>query len=322
MKRIWITGIALALCAISPAMTAATEFPTQPIKLVLGYAAGGSADIVARVFAQNMAKEFGQSVIVENRGGASGTIGAQAVANARPDGYTLHFVASPTVTLTPAVQKTSFNPLKDFTPIAPIVDYVSVLTVNASSPYKTLADIIEQARANPGSVTFGSSGVGSASHLAGELLADKAGVKFTHVPYKGNAPALTDLMAQRITFVFDLTTTAISNVESGKLRALAVTSAARNPMFPDVPTMVESGFKDFEYSAWFGLLGPAGLPDPIVKKIADATRKIVTEKEFQKRMTNSGYLMTSGSPQELLERMAREGKMFSDLVQRINLRQE
>lgn len=314
---------AIIVLAAMPALTFGAEsYPTQPIKLVLGYAAGGSADVVARLFGQRLSDELGETVVVENRGGASGTIGAQAVINAKPDGYTLHFVASPTVTLTPAVQKVSFDPLKDFTPIAPIVDYVSVLTVDEESNFKSLDDIIDAAKKNPGSITFGSSGVGSASHLAGEMLAEKAGVTFTHVPYKGNAPAITDLMAGRISFVFDLTTTAQANVNSGKLRALAVTSAERNPIFPEVPTMVESGFEDFAYSAWFGLLGPANMPDSIVQKISDTTEKIVRDPEFSERMKKSGYLLSYSTPKELGQRIQRESEMFTSLVNRLNIRQE
>ncbi|OWT60195.1 Bug family tripartite tricarboxylate transporter substrate binding protein [Candidimonas nitroreducens] len=307
------------LCSIPALAQGASDFPSQAVKLIVGYAAGGSADVVARIFAQELSKELGQTVVVENRGGASGVVGAQAVIGAAPDGHILYFVASPTVTLTPAIQRVSFDPLSDFTPIAALVNYVSVLMVNAESPYKTVGDIVEYAKKNPGSVTFGSSGVGSASHIAGEMLAEMAGVQFTHVPYKGNAPALTDLMAGRLTFVFDLTTTAMSNVQSGKLRALAVTSSERNPSFPEVPTMVEAGFKDFTYAAWFGLLGPANMPISMVNKLAEATRKIANKKSFKDRMIQSGYIMTDETTDGLRERMRQEGQMFKDLVARIHL---
>lgn len=315
--RILALGASFMMPALAPAADA--DFPSRPIKLVLGYAPGGSADIVAREFASLLSKELKQNVIVENYGGASGTIGAQMVANAAPDGYTLHFVASPTVTLTPALQKTPFDPLKDFTPIASIVDYVSVLMVNANSSNRSVNDLVERARTNPGAVTFGSSGVGSASHLAGEMLGESANVKLTHVPYKGNAPALTDLQAGLIDFVFDLTTTALANVASGRLRPLAVSSPDRNPAFPELPTMMELGHKNFNYSSWFGLLGPARMSEDVVSKISGATRRVVDSKDFRERMMKSGYVITSDSPEKLRDRIAREGKMFGDIVGRIGI---
>jgi len=319
----FLKALALSLCAaplfFATATLATEQFPNQTIKLVLGYAPGGSADVVARIFANLLSKELSQNVIVENRGGASGTLAANLVLNSRPDGYTLNFVASPTVTLTPAVQKISFDPLRDFTPIASIVDYVSVLVVNSASPYNSVNDLIERARKDPGGVMYGSSGVGSASPLAGELLPEAADVRLTHVAYKGNAPATLDLFAGTIDFMFDLTTTAMANVEGGRLRALAVSSAQRNPMFPAVPTMIELGYKDFAYASWFGLLGPQGMSKEVVQRISDATRKIVESKDFSDRMIKSGYLMAYGTPQEVHDRMAREGRMFSDIAHRIGI---
>ncbi|NYT62521.1 tripartite tricarboxylate transporter substrate binding protein [Alcaligenaceae bacterium] len=323
MNQLLIKGLAGLVCSVSATTASyATDFPVQPIRLMVGYSPGGSVDIVARAFAQKLGTLLKQSVVVENRGGASGTIAAQAVVKAAPDGYTLYFVASPTVTITPAITKTPFDPAKDFSPIGTVVDYTNVLLVNSESPYKTVADLIAQAKANPGSITYGSAGVGASNHLSGELLADKANVKLTHVPYKGNAPALTDLMAGRISVVFDLNTTARNQVNGGKVRALAVTSAVRNPMFPDVPTMMESGYKDFEFTGWLGLLGPAGTPAPVVQKLALATQSIAQDKDFMEQMAASGYVMSSGTPAQLSARMKREGDMFRDLAERANLRQE
>ena len=323
MYRFLVRGLCVMLCAgAGSAPVAGADFPTQPIRLMVGYAPGGSVDIVARVYAQRLGTILGQSVVVENRGGASGTIAAQAVVKAAPDGYTLYFVASPTVTITPALQKTAYDPIKDFQAIASVATYTNVLLVNSGSPHKTVADVVKQAREQPGSVTYGSAGVGASNHLSGELLADKAGVKLTHVPYKGNAPAMTDLMAGRITLLFDLNTTAINQTKAGKVRALAVTSAERNPMFPDVPTMIESGYKDFEFNGWLGVLGPAGMSKLVVQTLATATQKILADPAFRAEMAASGYSILESTPDALLARMAREGKMFTDLAQRANLRQE
>lgn len=323
MYRFLVRGLCVMLCAgAGSAPAAGADFPTQPIRLMVGYAPGGSVDIVARGYAQRLGTILSQSVVVENRGGASGTIAAQAVVKAAPDGYTLYFVASPTVTITPALQKTAYDPIKDFQAIASVATYTNVLLVNSGSPHKTVADVVKQAREQPGSVTYGSAGVGASNHLSGELLADKAGVKLTHVPYKGNAPAMTDLMAGRITLLFDLNTTAINQTKAGKVRALAVTSAERNPMFPEVPTMIESGYKDFEFNGWLGVLGPAGMSKLVVQTLATATQKILADPAFRAEMAASGYSILESTPDALLARMAREGKMFTDLAQRANLRQE
>lgn len=323
MYRFLVGGLCAMLCAgAGSAPAVGADFPTRPITLLVGYSAGGSVDIVARVYAQRLGTILSQPVVVENRGGAGGAIAAQAVANAAPNGYTLYFVASPTVTLTPAMQKTAYDPIKDFQAIASVVSYTQVLLVNSGSPYKTVADVVKQAREQPGSVSYGSAGVGALNHLAGERLAVDAGVKLTHVPYKGNAPAMTDLIAGRISLLFDVNTTAVNQTKGGKARALAVISAERNPMFPEVPTMIESGYKDFEFDPWFGVLGPAGTSKLVVQMLATATQKILADPAFRAGMAASGYSILESTPDALLARMAREGKMYTDLVQRANLHQE
>lgn len=308
-------------CAAVPVAIAQSDYPNQPIRLLVGYSPGGSVDIVAREYAQRLSKLIGQSVVVENRGGASGTIAAQAVVNSRPDGYTLYFTASPTVTITPALQDTPFDPLKDFAPIASVVSYTNVLLVNAKSPYKDIQALVADAKADPGKLTYGSAGVGASNHLSGELLEDNAGIEMTHVPYKGNAPAQTDLIADRITILFDLNTTAKTLVESGRVKALAVTSGTRNPMFPDVPTMVESGYPDFIFDGWLGVLAPAAVPEAVVTAISAATEKILADEEFRQQMQASGYTVTATTPEGLHQRIAKEGEQFRDLAERNNLRQ-
>ena len=298
----------------------ASSFPVQSIRLLVGYSPGGSVDIVARSYAQRLSSLLGQNVVVENKAGASGVIAGQVVASAQPNGYTLYFVASPTVTITPAMQKTPFDPLKDFRTVGSVVNYTNVLLVSSDLPYKTVAQIVDAARAKPGEITFASSGVGSSNHLSGELLADKANVKLTHVPFKGNAPAMLDLMAGRITMLFDLNTTAAAQVKGGRVRALAVTSAKRNAMFPDVPTMMESGFKDFEFTGWLGILAPADTPQGVISTLAAANESILKDADFRAEMTASGYEIAPATPAELTERLKREGKVFENLVQRANLR--
>lgn len=297
------------------------SYPNQPISLLVGYAPGGSVDIVARAYAQRLGTLLGQSVVVDNRGGASGTIAAQAVVNARPNGYTLYFAASPTITITPAIQKVTFDPVKDFQPVAPVVSYTNVLLVNSQSPYQTLQDLIDDAKKNPGALTYGSAGVGASNHLSGEQLAEHAAVQLTHVPYKGNAPAMTDMLAGRITMLFDLNTTATNFVNSGHARALAVTSGKRNAMFPNTPTMSESGYPEFEFDGWLSVIGPAGMPANVVDTLYEATQKILGDPGFQAQMAASGYTLMHETPQQMSERIAREGEIFDALAERANLRQ-
>lgn len=322
--KTWYKQVAVAVCLSAIPLSSAiakNHYPDQPIRLLVGYSPGGSVDIVAREYAQHLGRLLGQSVVVENRGGASGTIAAQAVARSPADGYTLFFTASPTVTITPALQKTSFDPIKDFQSVASVVSYTNVLLINAQSPYQDIQALVSAAKSNPGKLTYGSAGVGASNHLSGELFEDNAHIELTHVPYKGNAPAQSDLVADRITMLFDLNTTAKSLVDSGRVRALAVTSGQRNPMFKDVPTMTEAGYPKFIFDGWLGILAPAGVPDDVVQALADATSKILANKQFRDQMQASGYTITESSPKELGERVAREGKQFEDLAERANLRQ-
>lgn len=317
-KVLFAIGVTCAPLSIALAQN---SYPSQPIRLMVGYSPGGSVDIVAREFAQHLGKLLKQSVVVENRGGASGTVAAQAVARSQPDGYTLYFVASPTVTITPAIQDTPFDPLKDFKAVSSVVSYTNVLLVNAQAPYKDIQALVADAKANPGKLTYGSAGVGASNHLSGELLEDNAGIQMTHVPYKGNAPAQSDLIANRITILFDLNTTAKSLVESGRLKALAVTSGTRNPMFQDVPTMVEAGYPNFIFDGWLGVIAPAGVSDEVVKTLSEATQKTLANDAFRERMQASGYTITESTPKQLHDRIAQEGEQFRDLAKRANLRQ-
>lgn len=321
MKRTilhWGAGVGATVCVIA---AAAAQYPTQPVRLIVGYSAGGSVDLVARDFAQRMSAALGQPVVVENRGGASGAVAAQFVANAKPDGYTLYFVASPTLTIVPAIQPVSFAPSRDFTPIGLVVDYFNVLLVNSESSYRTVQELIEDARRRPGELTYGSAGVGAANHVSGELLADGAGVKLTHVPYKGNAPAMLSLMAGQIAFAFDVNNTAMNHVRGGKLRPVAVTSTDRQASFPGVPTLRESGYPDADFTGWFGIVGPAGMQKDVVEALVAVTTEITQSADFRERMAESGYSLPDPryEPKELLDRTVREGAIFASLVERAGL---
>ena len=289
---------------------------TQPIKLIVGYAAGGPVDAAARLMAPVLSKELGQPVVVENRLGAGGAIGGDAVAKAKPDGLTMFFTASPTMTISPHVLKSMpFDPAKDLTAVAPLVSYTNVLVVNKDQPFKTVPELVAYAKANPGKVSYGSAGMGASNHLSGELFALRTGIQLNHIPYKGNAPAMTDVMGGQITMMFDIISTARNYITPGKVRALAVTSLDRNVSLPQVPSMREQGIADYDVSGWYGLYGPPKMSTVLVARFNEATRKIRASEELKKRLLEQGYDIWTGSPQVLADRAAKELALWGTVTQ-------
>ena len=245
-------------------------YPSRPIRVVVPFPPGGTVDIAGRVVAQDLSKALGVSVYVENKGGAGGAIGASEVAKAAPDGYTLLIVATHH-SINPGLQKNlPYNPIKDFTAIGRIITTPSVLVVGAGTPYKTLDDLVRQGKQKNNGLNFGSTGVGGVNHLTGELFKSMTGIEMTHIPYKGAAPAMSDLLGGQIPIMFDSPPTVVGQVKAGKIRALAVSSSTRSPMLPEVPTFQEAGIKGFEAMGWVGLVGPAKLPQEIQQKISAA----------------------------------------------------
>ncbi|MEN9773733.1 MAG: hypothetical protein RL322_803 [Pseudomonadota bacterium] len=288
------------------------------VRLVVGYAPGGPVDAAARRFAPHFSREIGLPVVVENRPGAGGAIGGDSVAKAPPNGLMLFYAASPTMTISPHVLKAMpFDPIKEMAPVAPIVSYANVLVANHQQPFKSVAELIAHARANPGTVTYGSAGLGASNHLSGELLALRTNTQMRHVPYRGNAPAMTDVIGGQISMMFDIIGSARNYVASGRVRALAVTSPQRNPSMPDVPTMREAGVPDLEVGGWFALFGPARLPAEMVARYNEATRKALANDELKARYTEQGYDLWVGSPQQLGERTARELALWAPVAKAI-----
>lgn len=287
----------------------------SPIRLLVGYAPGGPVDAAARLFAPALSRELGQSVVVENRPGAGGVLAGDLVAKAAPNGQVLFFGASPTMTISPHVLKSMpFDTLRDLAPIAPILSYANMLVVNKDQPFRNVAELTAYARANPGKVSYGSAGMGGSNHLSGELFAKRVGAQLTHVPYKGNAPAMTDVVGGQLTMMFDIVGTARNYVNSGRVRALAVTSRERNPSVPDVPTLRESGV-DFEVGGWYGLYGPPQLPAELVQRFNDATRRALAQEELRSKLVEQGYDLWVGSPQMLAERATRELSLWGSVTQ-------
>ncbi|MCP3020581.1 Bug family tripartite tricarboxylate transporter substrate binding protein [Cupriavidus basilensis] len=317
MKRWMMAGMLLAL-AQGAAM--ADNYPARPVKLIVGYAPGGPVDTAARIYADYLGRTLKQPVVVDNRAGASGAIAADLTAKATPDGYTLYFVASPTMTMTPLIQKSvNFNPTKDFTYIGLINDYTNVLLINKDFPAKDVTELVEYARKHPEGVSFGSAGVGASNHLSAELLAQMGGVKMLHVPYKGNSPAMADVIGGKVTFMFDITGTAIGHIQGGKVRALAVTSKTRNAALPTVPTMIESGMKNYDLTGWYALIGPQKLPADVVDKLVKAQKSIGDDPAFKQRMTQGGYDLNITGPKPLADRIQRELKLWAGVVKTANI---
>lgn len=285
------------------------------IKLIVGYAAGGPVDAAARVFAPVLSREIGQAVVVENRAGAGGAVAGQTVVKSSPNAGEIYFAASPTMTISPHVLKAmTFDPLKDMTPLAPILSYANVLVINQQQPFKTLPELVAFAKANPGLVAYGSAGMGASNHLSGELFARRAGISLNHVPYKGNAPAMTDVMGGQIQMMFDIVGGAKAHIDGGKVRPLAVTSKERNPALPQVPSMTELGVRDYDIGGWYGLFGPLGMSAEATQRIAAATNRALQDPDLRKRWIDQGYVMWIATPAELSERMQREHALWADIT--------
>lgn len=284
-----VTFAALFFPALLFAATnALAAYPDHPIKMVVPYSAGGAADVTARLIAQQLSTRLGQPVVVDNRPGASGSIGAAAVANAPADGYTLLLDATGFAVNPSLLPKLPYDAAKDFVPISLIMRVPTLLVVPPASPATTVAEFVRIAKDKPGTVTFASAGNGGAQHLAGELFAQRFNLKLIHVPYKGGAPALTDLMGGQVDMMFSAASASGPHVKSGKLRALASTGTKRSPAFPDLPTIAESGAPDFSAYEWNGLFVRAGTPQPIVDKLEAEVRAIVALPEVRQRLTDLG----------------------------------
>jgi tripartite-type tricarboxylate transporter receptor subunit TctC len=290
-RRHAVAGMVLvALCGAAFGQT----YPNKPIRLIVPWPAGGAADSVGRAVAEGLRVQLGQSVIVDNIAGAGGNIGTQQFIRQRADGYTLLLATSSTNSANPYLYKrTGFDPVKDFEPVASLGIIPSVMVVAAGSPYKSPVDIVNAARAKPGKLSYGSGGVGNSAHLAGELFKSIAKIDAIHVPYKGSSPALTDVMAGQLDFMFD--TGAYGQIKGGKIRAIAVASDKRHPMLPSTPTFEELGFKGMTMNAWYGVAAPAGTPAAIVDRVNGAVQAAFKSGELGRRLTDLGVELRPGS---------------------------
>jgi tripartite-type tricarboxylate transporter receptor subunit TctC len=319
-RRDIFKGLALAAAAaMLPAQAAAQNVPPA-VRLVVGYAAGGPVDQAARQIAPVLARELGTTVVVENKPGANATMAAASVAKGPADGSLLWFAASPTVTISPNVMpKMPFDPRRDLLAIAPVLSYYNVLVINKDVPFKSLRELVDYARANPDKLSYGSAGVGGSNHLSGELLAARTGTRLLHVPYKGNAPAMADLIGGQLTMMFDIVSTARGHIASEKVRAIAVTSPARNPMLPNVPTMTESGIKDYEVGGWYAVYAPAQLPSALAARYTRAFANALKDPELKGKLEAAGYELWVGPPGVVDARARKERAVWATVTKDIKV---
>ncbi|MGN6388956.1 MAG: Bug family tripartite tricarboxylate transporter substrate binding protein [Burkholderiaceae bacterium] len=319
-RRLFLAAAGLGMTGLACTTPAQAEekWPTKPITWVVPFAPGGSTDVVARTVGNELAKVLGQPIIVENKPGAAGAVGASYVAKAKPDGYTLLGGTISTHSINPSLYKNlSYDPVKDFEPVSLIAYVPNVLFVNAALPVKSVSDLIAMAKAQPDKMSFASSGAGTSTHLAGELLGDLIHVHMTHVPYKGSPQALQDVAAGYEPFLFDQLTAGEALVKSGKLRALAVTSPKRSTLAPDVPTMAEAGVPGFEMVSWQALYAPHGTPKEIVQRLNAAVVQVLRQPDVQKKMTQQlGMEVVGSTPEELAAFMGKEIPRWAALVKK------
>lgn len=294
-----ILAIASLLAALAPTASARAEYPERPITLIIPFAPGGSTSIVGRAIADKMTEILGQKLIVENRPGAGGTVGTKAVAGAEPDGYTIALGYTGTLAIGPTLYtKAGYDPRKDFAAIGAIGHAPNSIVVHPSFPAKTLGEFVTYAKANPEKVSFGSAGAGSASHITGEYFASIAGIKIVHIAYKGTGPAMADVLGGHIPMVIAPIPATHANASAGTLRALAVTSAKRTTQLPDVPTIAEAGYPNFEASLTYGLIAPAATPRSIVDKLNQALRTALASDDVRRRLMQDGTEPTPGTPEQ------------------------
>jgi tripartite-type tricarboxylate transporter receptor subunit TctC len=317
MKR--TASLAVLIASLAALAAQAQTYPSKPVKIVVGFAPGGGSDFAARVVAQQLTERLKSQVIVENKPGAGSLLGAEYVIKSAPDGYTL-LLTPASYTVNPSVYKLSFDPLNDISPIAQISKGPYIVAVHPSVPAKTLKELVEYAKANPGKLSYASSGNGAHIHVATEYLLYTAGINIVHVPYKGSGPALNDTVGGQVQMIFGSVATALQYVKSGRLRPLAVTTPKRIAAAPDVPTVAESGYPGWEVTNWHGLVGPKGLSKDIVQRLNKEINVSVHSEELKKVLASDGLEPAGGTPEELAALLKAEVARWAQVVKRANIK--
>ena len=314
----------LAMLLMLAATAWAQDFPAKPVRVIVPYVAGGNADIWARTLAQKLTESLKQAFVVENKPGANGGIGTDFVSKSSPDGYTLLAVASGPIVVNPVLYpNVTYDPVKDLAPVAQCAVYQYVLVTRSDSPYKTISDLVAAAKANPGGLAYGSTGIGGGNHLAAELFGLATGTRFNHIPYKGSAPALADLLGGQLAFMFDTVITSVPHIRGGKLRAFAVSSAKRATSLSDVPTMQEAGFASFDMSQWQGVLAPAGTPSAVIRKLNGEIVKAMHAPDVHERIAvQGGNDIVTGTPEDFATLIRGDLERYGKLIREAKIKAE
>jgi tripartite-type tricarboxylate transporter receptor subunit TctC len=314
-RKALFSAAALAAIVVIAGIAIAQDYPTRPITLIVPFPPGGNNTIVARIVAEKMSETLGRQIVVDNRAGAGGTLASRAVANSPPDGYTLLWGFSGTLAIAPSLYvNAGYDVRKDFAPIGRVATAPSTLVVHPSFGVNSVAQLIARAKENPGKINFASSGTGTVSHMAAELFVHMAGIKVTHIPYKGTGPAMTDVLGGHVPMIFVPIPVAHGNVKAGMLRALAVTSATRSSVLPELPTVAESGLPGYEAVSRYGILAPAGTPRPIVDRLNKELRTALTSDDVRKRLETDGADPLPSTPEEYAADIDREETTWSKLI--------
>jgi tripartite-type tricarboxylate transporter receptor subunit TctC len=322
-RRKLVFAVAAAACAWTCAATASDAYPSKPVRLLVGFSAGGAVDNVARQLGQSLGGKLGQPFVIENKPGATGTIAADLVAKSPADGYTLLLGTQSTMVVAPGMYpKLPFKPLEDFVPISLVASVPMALVVNPAVPVKNVKELIELARSKNGNLVYASSGQGGPQHVGSELLASMAGVRMVHVPYKGEANALSDLLGNQVPVMFGNLPTLLPHIRSGKVKVLAVSSLQRAEAAPDIPTVAESGLPGFEALTWFGLYAPAGTPRPVIDQIASAVKQSLSDPAVKNKLNAQGLTVVGSAPDQLRAYMKTETVKWGKLIETAHIKPE
>lgn len=315
-----VLSVTLALANIAAGMARADDYPTHPIRLIVPFAAGGAADAVARIIGKRLGEVFGQAIVIEDRGGGNGIIGTEVVKNAEPDGYTLLLGQSGPISINPSIYPSlSYDPEKDFVPVTMTTSYPYILLVNPSLGVKSVADLVALARQKPGELNYGTTGVGSSNHLTTELFDRKAGIKMTHVPYRGTSLAVADLVAGHVQVVFADPVSALGQIRAGTVVALAVSSKERSPVAPDLPTIAESGYPGFDAVGWHGIMVPAGTPAAIVARLNTEIVKALKDPAIAKLIEQQAIQIVGDTPQAFAAFIKQDSALWKDVAHEANV---
>ena len=311
--------VALAMANVYPAL--AETWPTRPIRFIVPFAPGGGGDVVGRIIGQRMSEQFGKPLVIDNRAGGGGTLGCELAAKAAPDGYTLLLGNVGPIAVGPALYpKLAYDPVRDFAPVTMIASFPNLLVANPGLPFKTVPELVAYAKSRPGALNFASAGAGTSTHLAGELFKSVAGIDVVHVPYKGGAAAMTDIIAGQVAYYFGTMPSSMPLAKAGKLRALAVTSLTRSPAAPEVPTIAESGYPKFETAAWYGLMFPTGTPREIVARTNAATMVVLALPDIRERLVHEGSEPLGSTPAQFGAYIKAEIAKWSGVVKAAHLK--